>query len=174
MPLRTSAFAASLSALMIAAPAGAQSAVGFDCDTPSGRTSSISAPVGPAVRVAARITPVGKSAGTNPTNGGLLVSSADGKNAIGLQLVLPKPDAPALALMLVGRTNGTPVRQQLGNFAFGAPVDVAILLDAAGTGRITIGDKAIPLTFANLGTGKATAFCGAGQFRFENLVLASS
>lgn len=145
----------------------------FDCDTPQGNSSSVSSPAGPAVRIATTVRPVATRPGKMLPVAGLVLTSADGTNALGFQISLPGPDAPAFQLILTGRNNGQPVRQVVRDVPLNGSLAFAMQLDAAGAGMVTIGERTIPLTFANLGAGRATAFCGAGQFRFENLEIAS-
>jgi hypothetical protein len=157
----------------ILAPSAAAAPLVFDCDTPSGNSSSVSSPAGPGVRIATTVRAVALRPGKTLPVAGLVLTSADGTNALGFQLSLPSPDAIALQLILTGRTNGQPVRQVVRDIPLSGSVAFAMQLDAAGKGQLMLGEQTIALTFANLGVGRATAFCGAGQFRFENLEIAA-
>jgi hypothetical protein len=145
----------------------------FDCDTPQGNSSSVSSPAGPAVRIATVLRAVALRPGKATPSAGVLLTSADGKNAFGFQLVLPIAGAAALQLAMVGRSDSKPIRQVLAKLPLNAAVDFAMQVDDAGRGHIRFGSQLAPLTIANLGVGRVTVYCGAGQFRFENLEIAA-
>lgn len=75
--------------------------------------------------------------------------------------------------MIVARNAGKPERRLIRAVPFGTAVPFAIVLPAAGQGSFTLGATVINLAFANLKSGTAMAFCTSGQFRFDNLEIAT-
>ena len=71
----------------------------------------------------------------------------------------------------MGLNNGQPVQQLVREIPLDGQFRFALELDPAGVGRLSLDDRVIPLTFANLGVGRAQAFCGSGHFRFDNLEM---
>jgi len=103
-----------------------------------------------------------------------VINSTDGLNSVGFQLVLAAPDAKALDLVLVARNNGKLERRALRAVPLGGTVPFTIVLPASGQGgRFVLGETAINLSFANLKSGSAMAFCSSGQFRFTGLEVVS-
>lgn len=151
-------------------PSGASAAaLSFDCDVPEAHSSSVGGQLGPGVLVTARITAVKLRPTKTPPVAGVLVTANGGRNALGIRVILPRPDAAALQVVLVGVNEGKPVQQVVKEIPLNGSANFALELDPAGIGRLAIDDKVIPTTFANMGLGKATAFCGSGQFRIDNL-----
>lgn len=146
----------------------------FDCDTPTDHSSSLTIPVAGAVSLAGSVTPLAMRPGKGAALGGFLLNSADGQNSVGFQIVQSKPGAAALDLVLVARNQGKLERKGVRQLPINAPLSFSLVLDPAGQGRFTVGELGINLAFANLGAGKAMAFCSAGQFRFNNLEVASA
>ena len=106
-------------------------------------------------------------------NAGIVLSSADNANSLGFQISLPAAGAQAFQLSLVGRADGKPIRQPIAQVPISDVIDFEMQVDAAGQGRVRFGTQVAPLRLSNLGLGKATVFCGSGQFRFENLEIVS-
>ncbi|ANY20066.1 hypothetical protein A6F68_01552 [Tsuneonella dongtanensis] len=170
---RIGSMAASIgAALLVALPAQVAAApLTFDCDVPEAHSSSVSSAIGPAVRMTAMVTARTLRSGKTPPLAGLLVTSADGKNAIGVRAVKAKADATALSVAIVGLTDGKPVQQAVRDIPLNGSFRFGLDLDPAGVGRLTLDDLVVPITFANMGVGRAQAFCGSGNFRFDNLEM---
>jgi hypothetical protein len=111
--------------------------------------------------------------GRTMPNAGFVLASADNTSSLGFQISLPAANAQAFQLLLVGRADGRPVRQAIAQVPIADMIDFEMQIDAAGQGQVRFGTQVAPLRFRNLGLGKATAFCGSGQFRFENLEITS-
>lgn len=159
-----------LAAAALLAPVAAQAAsIAFDCDTPSDHASSVNFPVGAAVRASGTLSAVTFRQAKGAPLGGFMLNSADGLNTVGFQLLLPKPDATGLDLVLVAKNNGKAQRQVLRAVPFGTAVPFSLVLPATGQGRFTLGETTIDLKFAGLKSGTAMAFCSSGQFSFSNL-----
>lgn len=175
MPRVAQIAAASLLALTtIPATAATNAPLAFDCDVAEGRTSNVTVVAGSAVRASVRITSVSLRPGKVLPNAGILVSGNDGKNAIGVQMILPKADSKVVTIALVGRNNGQQVQKGLAQIPLNNPLEVIITIDAAGKGEVQIGTVKTPLTFADRGPKQVSAFCGAGQFRFDPLEVVSN
>ena len=165
--LVTAAFGALVAGL---APSGAMAApLSFDCDVPEAHSSSVGGELGPGVLVTATITAVKLRPGKTPPVAGVLVTANGGRNALGVRVILPRAGATALQVVLVGLNEGKPVQQLVKEIPLNGSAKFALELDPAGIGRLTVDDKVIPTTFAEMGLGKAMAFCGSGQFRIDNL-----
>jgi len=146
----------------------------FDCDAAAGRSASVGVGGGTAVAVTTRIAPRTLQRGQTRPTAGLTVSSADGRNVVGIQIVQASPTAQTFSLAVVGRNAGTPFRTPLAELPLAAPVDVIIQLDANGRGTIRIGAQQAPLSVADTGPKRVEAFCGSGQFRFDPLTVQSN
>lgn len=145
----------------------------FDCDAAANRSSSITSPAGPSVRMKSILRAVSLQSGRIMPNAGIVLSSADNANSLGFQISLPAAGAQAFQLLLVGRADGKPIRQAIAEVPIANVIDFEMQVDAAGQGQVRFGTQVAPLRLSNLGLGKATVFCGSGQFRFENLEIVS-
>lgn len=169
MNLSKGLIAAALAATGCWSAAAQAAPMQYDCDAPSGRLSSLSQAIGGSVRLAGTIAPVSFQPGKALPVGAMFVSSGDGRNAVGFQLVLPAVDAKALNLVLIARNNGKLERRALRTVPFGGSVPFSLALAANGQGQFKLADATINLAFGNLQSGNAMVSCTSGNFRFDNL-----
>lgn len=165
--------AAAIVALMMAAAPASSAPIDFECDVPPNRFSSVDQAFGEApVALTGKVSLVLARKGNYRAVAGARLSSADGANSIGFQIIGDGTPDGGFSIVMNSKRAGASKRSEIGTLR-GAVPDLAFSISLARDGKaeVRVGDRVGTAALDPVASGKGRVFCSSGQFGFAGVEL---
>lgn len=150
------------------------SGIRFDCDVPADHYSSVSQDLVGVPMIKGSVRAIELRSGNNLPVAGARIVSADGKRAVGFQLIAASPRAEQFDVVLYTKAGESSNRRTVTVVA--AKSDSQFSLGIADTGKATlvIGGTGFDAEFEPMPGASGMVFCSTGQFKFSDLAFSAN